>query len=103
VTLKLVIKPAAESDLLEIFTWYEDRQSGLGAIFIDEIESCFDLILKHPKNFQEIDKDIHRAVTRVFPYCVFYTDSVWQGESISPFKYVPPASWLYRTAFQAAA
>jgi len=73
VTLKLVIKPGAESDLQDIFTWYEDRQSGLGAIFIDEIESCFDLILKHPLIFQEIDKDIHRAVTRVFPYCVFYT------------------------------
>jgi len=74
VTLKLVIKPAAESDLLEIFTWYEDRQSGLGAVFIEEIQSCFDLILQHPEIFQEIDKDIHRAVTRVFPYCVFYTN-----------------------------
>lgn len=74
-TLRLVVEPAAENDLLEAFIWYEDRQSGLGVAFINEVEVCFDLIVERPEIYQEIDRNIHRAVTRTFPYCVFYTTS----------------------------
>lgn len=70
---RLVVTPAAEDDLLQAFSWYEDKQFGLGTLFLESVESVYERILEHPELYQEVDEGIRRGVTRTFPYCVFYT------------------------------
>lgn len=34
--MRLIVRPEAEADLLQAFSWYEDQQPGLGRAFNDE-------------------------------------------------------------------
>ena len=34
----LVIKPLAEKDITETYTWYNQEQEGLGDTFLDQLE-----------------------------------------------------------------
>jgi hypothetical protein len=42
---------SAEPELLEIRDWYEDRKSGLGSEFLQEVSSCLELVEEDPERF----------------------------------------------------
>ena len=69
----LGVSPSAEADILDAFSWYEDRQSGLGRRFIGELDLAFARIQSDPFSYQEDLPVIRRSVLHVFPYLVFYT------------------------------
>lgn len=70
---KLIVTKGAEADILDGYLSYEETQESLGRRFMDEIERAFDRIRPNPFLYQEVEKDIRRAVTHTFPYLVFYT------------------------------
>ena len=72
-SLEFIVSPSAEADILEAFSWYEERQSGLGRRFIGELDLAFTRIQSDPLSNQEDLPAIHRSVLRAFPYLVFYT------------------------------
>jgi toxin ParE1/3/4 len=72
-SLALTVSPGAESDILEAFDWYEQRQEGLGRRFIGELDSTFSRILEDPLAYREDLPGIRRSLLHVFPYLVFYT------------------------------
>ena len=72
-SLELSVSPGAEADILEAFSWYEERQSGLGRRFIGELDLAFARIKSDPLSYQEDLPAIRRCILRVFPYLVFYT------------------------------
>jgi plasmid stabilization system protein ParE len=72
VTPRLFVRPAAQADLDEAFTWYESRRAGLGSEFLRAVEVCFAAIERHPEQFAVVDQDIRRARVRHFPYLVFF-------------------------------
>ena len=45
---RLIIAPGAESDLVEAFTWYEDRRAGLDDDFLSSLDACVESIRPHP-------------------------------------------------------
>ena len=69
----LIVKPAAELDLQDAYLWYEEKQAGLGATFLEAVEAQFDRILENPEIYVEIAQGIRRGPTRTFPYWVIYT------------------------------
>lgn len=69
----LIVTKEAEADILDGYLSYEEKQSGLGLRFVDEIEFTFDRIIPNPFLYQEVEPDIRRAVAHTFPYLVFYT------------------------------
>jgi plasmid stabilization system protein ParE len=69
----LIVTPAAEADILDGYRSYEEKQSGLGYRFLDEIEKALARIAPNPFQYQEVEPDIRRAVVHIFPYLVFYT------------------------------
>jgi plasmid stabilization system protein ParE len=69
----LIVTPEAEADILDGYRSYEDKQIGLGARFLDEIEQSLAHIALNPLQYQEVEPDIRRAVAHTFPYLVFYT------------------------------
>ena len=79
VTARIIVQPEAEADLVEAFGWYEQRHSGLGHEFLDEIDRVFARIAEHPFSAAQIWREARRALPRRFPYAVLY---VTRGESV---------------------
>jgi plasmid stabilization system protein ParE len=69
---RLLVRPEAEADVAEAFAWYEERRSGLGQEFLEEVERCFERIRELPESYVRIYGRYRRALTRRFPYKVFY-------------------------------
>ena len=62
-----------KSDIEDGYGWYEERQSGLGLRFIEELDIAFLRLVDQPASYQEVMPNIRRAVTHIFPYLVFFT------------------------------
>ena len=71
--MSLIVVPAAEDDVLDAYTWYEDKSAGLGNRFLDSLDDAFQLILENPVAFPSVIDEVRRTVTRTFPYLVFFT------------------------------
>ncbi len=69
---KLVIKPFAELDAIDISKWYNDKRDGLGNEFLLALDAKINEIQRNPDHHQAIYKKIRRALTERFPYGVFY-------------------------------
>lgn len=71
-TRKLIIRALAESELSEAFDWYEERVPGLGSDFLLHVDAALQSIRRSPEKFPVIYKGLRRALTRRFPYQIFF-------------------------------
>lgn len=55
------------------YGWYEERQSGLGRRFVEELDTTFERLVENPTSYQEVLPEVRRAVNRTFPHLVFFT------------------------------
>lgn len=69
---ELIIRPEAEADIAEAFGWYEARISGLGSEFLLVLDAVFNSILRDPDVYPQVYKQVRRALTRRFPFAVFF-------------------------------
>jgi toxin ParE1/3/4 len=76
---RLIVGGSAENDINVAYRWYEQRSTGLGGRFLDEIEGCFRRISFNPMSYPEVESGIRRALPHTFPYLVFYA---LHGESV---------------------
>jgi plasmid stabilization system protein ParE len=65
--------PEAFQEYVEVVRHYENCRTGLGERFIQCIEDAIDSVCQAPERWPILDKDIHRRLTRVFPYAVLYS------------------------------
>jgi plasmid stabilization system protein ParE len=75
VKVQLIIRPEAEAEMTESFTWYEDRVAGLGSDFLLCIDAILNSISRSPKQYPIVYENIRRAISRRFPYEVFYVEN----------------------------
>jgi toxin ParE1/3/4 len=68
----LIIRPEAEHDISEAYSWYNDRFDGLGTDFLNCINEAFNSILCKPKSYSTVYKEVRRALIQRFPYAVYY-------------------------------
>lgn len=68
----LVVAPEAEADIEEAYSWYESRRIGLGEGFLGAVDACVEQIRRWPQMYAVVYEDYRRALTRRFPYAVFY-------------------------------
>lgn len=71
---RLIIRPEAEAEMAEAFDWYEQRLSGLGSEFLLCVDAVFNAILREPQRWPRIHRVVRRALTRRFPYEVFFVE-----------------------------
>lgn len=71
-SLRLIVSPAAETDLRETFTWYEQRSAGLGVAFLEAVEKKFLLISSSPAIFRKRVGPYRLAATARFPYAIYF-------------------------------
>jgi len=64
--------PEVDGDTEDAFDWYESQRAGLGDEFLLAIEECLNKIQQNPFAFQKIFKEIRRALSRKFPFGVFF-------------------------------
>lgn len=71
--MRLEFHPEARLELLDAVAHYESCHPGLGERFIQSIDSALVNIGENPNAWAEIEQDIRRKLTRVFPYSLLYT------------------------------
>ena len=67
-------RPEVENDVDRAAKWYEDKQPGLGANFIDDIIRVFDSLAENPllNCRRHSSKDIRWKFAARFPYRIIY-------------------------------
>jgi plasmid stabilization system protein ParE len=70
---RLEATSAVELDIEAAFEWDEREEFHLGFEFLDELRNAYVRILSHPLAYQSLRSGIRRALTRRFPYSIFYT------------------------------
>jgi plasmid stabilization system protein ParE len=78
-SLPLVVRAAAQLDMLAARDYYEQRLAGLGDEFVTAAEQLFERIAGMPQMYGVVSGDVRRAKLRRFPYVVYYrvlTDQV---------------------------
>ena len=53
---QLIIRPEAEAEMAESFTWYEDRVTGIGSDFLLRIDAMINSISRSPKQYPIVYK-----------------------------------------------
>lgn len=66
-------EPAVELDVESAFEWYETEEPGLGREFLDQLRASYNRVLENPFAFQDLRLGIRRALTRKFPYAIYFT------------------------------
>jgi plasmid stabilization system protein ParE len=90
-------EPAVDFDVEAAFTWYESEEPGLGIEFLDELRAVYDRIAEGPLRYQELRSGVRRALTRRFPYSVYFS---FEGDVIIILAVLharrDPAEWQRR-------
>ena len=71
-TARLVVRAAAEADVLDAALWYEQRSPGLGAEFLRAVDVTLAEIARMPERFPLVHHEVRRALLRRFPYAVCF-------------------------------
>lgn len=74
-----IIRPEAEADLAEGFDWYEERRSGLGEEFLNEVQTRLRKIEENPLRHAVVYRNARQALIRRFPYKVLY---LFEGDRV---------------------
>ena len=69
--MRLIIRPEAESELLDAIDWYEARSPGLGSELLRCIDACFQRVLRNPELYPVVHRGIRMALVRRFPTSCF--------------------------------
>lgn len=70
--MKLSLHPEAEADIAEAITFYDQRTTGLGSDFLDEVLRAFERIELAPEAWPRLEGPVRRCLVERFPYGVYY-------------------------------
>ena len=97
-TLGFVVRPEAEGDILRAFRWYEDRETGLGRQFLEEVEAEFERIRERPLEASLVYRGTRRVLVRRFPDSVFYAVNEVRIRVLAVSHHAQdPSTWKGRT------
>ncbi len=71
-SLRVYLRPEAETDIREAAAWYEKQRKGLGAEFLDEILAICEIISTNPGLYPLVHRHTRRAVIHRFPFGIYY-------------------------------
>ena len=71
-SLRVYIRPEAETDIEESAVWYEKQRPGLGGEFLDELRTIFKSISENPAIYPVVHRSTRRALIRRFPFGVYF-------------------------------
>ena len=83
--VELLVRGRAKADIRRAAKWYERQKEGLGKRFVAEVDAALERIAANPERYHIVHRNIRHAITRDFPYGVFYRI---RGNKISVFAVV---------------
>ncbi len=69
---RLLLKPLALQTAQYSYDWYEERQPGLGELFLNDLDISFDKVELNPNNYSKIYNEFRQAVLKTFPYAIIF-------------------------------
>ena len=69
---KVIIRPEAENDMKEAFSWYEDSRLGLGYDFLLQVDVGLRFIERNPEIYSPEYKGTRKHIIKRFPYKIIY-------------------------------
>jgi len=72
-TYTVIFKPAATEEAAEAYLWYEEQDEALAVDFKQSVDEIVSAITQFPESYPVVYKNLRRALTRRFPYAVFYS------------------------------
>ena len=70
--LPVIFRHQARREFDDAGDWYEKERAGLGLEFLGEIRRLLSRIAATPHQFPVIHRDVHKAVAKRFPYCIYF-------------------------------
>jgi hypothetical protein len=70
--MKTSFLDAAQSEFVDAIDYYDDRRSGLGFEFAEEVEHALQRINHYPEAWSPLSLRVRRCVVNRFPYSVIY-------------------------------
>jgi toxin ParE1/3/4 len=71
-SLRLILRQEAESDVAHAAKWYEQQRADLSLEFRAALDKTFAAIQDRPALHALVYRDVRRALVRRFPFAVFY-------------------------------
>ncbi|RYD38992.1 MAG: type II toxin-antitoxin system RelE/ParE family toxin [Verrucomicrobiaceae bacterium] len=71
--MKIELLDLAQGDLIEGYYFYEAQEAGLGSYFLDTLYSDIDSLRIFGGIHRKAYKDFHRALSKRFPFAIYYT------------------------------
>jgi toxin ParE1/3/4 len=68
------IRPEAELDLQEAYSYFEQCRVGLGADFMECVQNALAKVSLNYEHYPIVHKSIRRILVRRFPFAVFYRE-----------------------------
>ena len=68
------IRPEAELDLQEAYSYFEQCRVGLGADFMECVQDALAKVSSNYEHYPIVHKSIRRILVRRFPFAVFYRE-----------------------------
>lgn len=67
-----IISSKAQKEIAASWTWYEERQQGLGDKFAQAVTDVATAIERHPERYPQRYKTYREANIPLFPYLIIY-------------------------------
>lgn len=71
-SVPVVIRPDADSDLESALLWYSRQRAGLGAVFANRVAATIDRVSETPALYGEVAPGVRGAPVRRHPHVVYY-------------------------------
>jgi plasmid stabilization system protein ParE len=89
--------PEAIAEFNDATDWYEQRQTGLGVIFVARVREVANRIAANPRLHAAVYGDVRKAVVKQFPYVVLYREEPREVVVIAVFHTArDPSIWQSR-------
>ena len=95
--MSVSLKPEAKADLMQAFDWYERRRAGLGAEFLNSVDTAITRLSGNPLHHRRVRGVFRRALVHRFPYAIYY---LHVGERVAIYavlhQHRSPTAWQSR-------
>ena len=78
--MNLLVRPEAEADLSEAFSWYEGEREGLGHEFLARVGQQLGRVIDSPLSYPSVYRSVRRSLLPQFPFALFY---LLDGETVT--------------------
>jgi plasmid stabilization system protein ParE len=96
------LAPEVVAELFDAVVWYESREQGLGARFLDEVERVLPSLAARPRSFPRLldttaDIDVRRALLPRYPFALVFVELAAEVRVLAvAHARRRPNYWLYR-------